>query len=98
MHVTSMIEAITQLSKQYDEPPSYLTIARDSILKQLALKNQVEMPPILDDAQRKVFMDNLKFLKGFLESDDGADAIELLVNAFEHYCYKMENAPDAVEE
>lgn len=34
-------------------------------------------------------MENIDHLSGFLESDDGADAVELLVNAWKYYCEKV---------
>lgn len=86
MEATKLIQAIEKLKSQLDEPKSHLEIVRDSILKQLAAANKLPMPEIFTDTQRRVFVNKLDMLEGFLESDDGADAVELLVNSFEHYC------------
>lgn len=94
MESTKIILALDELMEQYKEPTSYMQVARDAVLRQVAMKNKVEMPDILDESQRKVFMDNIKHLAGFLESDDGADAVELLVNAYKHYCDKVESEKD----
>lgn len=94
MESTKLIQAIEELSAQYGSTPSYMQVARDAVLKQLAAKNHIEMPAILDEEQRKVFMDNIDHLAGFLKSEDGADAIEFLVNTYQHYCDKE----DAQEE
>lgn len=97
MESTKLLNAIMKLREQYATPPSHMEVVRDSVLKQLATINKVEMPAILDETQRKVFVDKIDMLAGFLESDDGADAVELLVNAFEAYCDNLEAQPVADE-
>lgn len=97
MESTKMIKALKELAADYSAPPSYIQVARDAVLKQLAAKNRVEMPAILDESQRKVFMDNIGHLEGFLESDDGAESVELMVNAYKHYCEKQKVEPDDEE-
>lgn len=94
MESTVLLRGLNELKEHYGESTSYVQIARDAVLRQVAAKNKVEMPAILDESQRKVFMDNISHLSGFLESDDGADAIELLVNAYKHYCDKVESEKD----
>lgn len=91
MESTKFLRGLDELMEQYSEPTSLMQVARDAVMRQVAAKNKVEMPVILDEAQRKVFMDNIKHLAGFLESDDGADAVELLVNAYKHYCDRVES-------
>lgn len=98
MESTKLLQAIEQFRRQYDEPVSHMTIMRDSVLKQLASINKVEMPEILDSNQRKIFMDKIGLLEGFLKSEDGADAIELMVNAFECYCDKVESEKEKDED
>lgn len=95
---TKMLAAIEKLKTQLGKQKSHIEIARDAVLKQLADINKVEMPPILDEKQRRVFMDKLNHLSGFIDSESGADAIELLVNAFEHYCAEIEAKPVVVED
>lgn len=95
---TKMLDAIEKLRKQIGEPMSHIEVARHAVLKQLADINKVEMPPILDEKQRKVFMDKLDYIAGYLESENGKDAIEFLVNDFEHYCKDMEAKPVVVAE
>ena len=90
MESTKMLKAIAELRKQYDEPVSHIDVARDAVLKQVAAINRVEMPAILDESQRRVFMNKIDMLEGFLKSDNGSDAVELLVNAFENYCKREE--------
>lgn len=98
MESTKLLKAIAELRKQYDTPVSHLDIVRDSVLKQVANATKVEMPAILDDSQRKVFMGKIDLLEGFLESPNGADAVELLVDAFENYCDKVENEAPETED
>jgi hypothetical protein len=99
MEATKMLQALEALSEQYGGSTSYMQIARDAVLKQLAVKNQVPMPDILDESQRKIFMDNISHISGFVKSEDGADAIEFLMNAYEHYCERMAEAEtEAIQE
>lgn len=99
MEATKMSLALKELAEQYTVPKSYVQVARDAVLEKLANKNKIEMPAILDDKQRKAFVDKIEYLAGFLESDDGADAIEFLMNAYEHYCERMAEAEtEAIQE
>lgn len=63
----------------------------------------MEMPPILNEEQRKVFADRVDKVTSFLESEDGADAVELLVNTFAAFADEVieggqEQAPDEYHE
>lgn len=93
MESTRMLQAIEELKQHYG-PRSHIEIARDSVLARLASINKVEMPPILDDKQRRIFASKIELLEGFLRSDNGADAIEMLVDAFECYCEEVESKKD----
>lgn len=97
MASSEFIQALEQLREEIGKPMSQMEVARHAVMKQLATINNVPMPAILDDRQRKVFMDNIDHLAGFLKSDDGYDAIELVVDAYKHYCEKMEQ-PEEEEE
>lgn len=89
MYSTKMMEDIAELKAKYNRPVSMIEVARDSIARQIASLQNVDMPPILSEEQRKVFMGKIDMLAGFLETQEGADAIELLIDAFEHYCAKL---------
>lgn len=93
MESTKMLQAMEQLKRHYGEK-SQIEIARDAVLSKLANINKVEMPPILDDAQRRLFVSKIEMLEGFLRSDNGADSIEMLVDAFEHYCDEVEQGEE----
>lgn len=82
MQVTSIVEALGKLRTTYEKPISDMGIIRQTLASHAARLGTVEMPPLLNEGQRKVFLGNLDELTEFLSSEDGADAIELLVNAF----------------
>lgn len=94
MESTKLIQAIERLRRTYERPPSHVEVVRDAVLKQINQIDKPEMPVILNESQRKVFMNKIDLLEGFLESEDGADAVEMLINAFEHYCERVEAGED----
>lgn len=92
MQSTKFLQALNQLKADYAAPVSYMDITRDAVLRQVAMKNNIEMPAILDEEQRKVFTDRIDMVASFLESQNGADTIELLINAFTDHCDKLQNS------
>lgn len=96
MAATQLIEAIEQIKKSYETPPSNMEVVRYSVLQQLARMNDVEIPPLLTDEQRQTFIDNADKVADFLRSEDGADSVELLVNAFKCFCdgYHLEESEE----
>ena len=82
MHASKLIDSLATLRATYDKPPTDMDMVRQALQAQVARASGLEMPPILTDAQRKVFADDIDRAKEFLESEDGADAVELLVCAF----------------
>jgi hypothetical protein len=97
MEVTPMLDALHKLQAEYETPPSHLEILRRALQERVARMGGTEMPPILTDEQRKAFADKIGYLAGFLESEDGADAVELLLNAGHAYCAR-EEAESTTEE
>lgn len=75
----SLAEAINTLRTMYDNPPSDLSIIRN------ALNENLDHVKLLNAEQRQVFKDRLDLLHEFLESEDGADAVQLLTNTFEAF-------------
>lgn len=100
MASTAMVEMLRKLRTTYDKPISDMSIIRQTLASHSARLGTVEMPPILDEGQRKIFLGNLDELSEFLESEDGADAIELLVNAFTAFveARKLANQPQPPDE
>jgi len=82
MQATPMVEALKKLRDSYENPPSDMHIIRTSLMDQVASMGELRMPPLLNQTQRKVFVSNIDKVSEFLETEDGADAVELLVNAF----------------
>lgn len=93
MQSTAMVEALSKLRATFDNPPSDMEIIRRTLSRRAAGLTEIEMPPILNSAQRKVFLDNLDMVSAFLETEDGADSVELLVNAFSTFSAERD-APD----
>jgi hypothetical protein len=93
MEVTSLISQLDELRSKHKEPISYIELARHSIKEQLARSVGIEMPPILSEAQRLVFLQNIDHLAAFLESENGADAVELLMDAFARFTEQAHATP-----
>lgn len=85
MEATPMIDALQKLREVYQQPRGHMEIIRDALQHQLANAAGVSMPPLLNDGQRQAFAGKLDMLKSFLESEDGADAIELLMDAWHQF-------------
>lgn len=83
MESTKLLEEIIKIRSSIQPPKSYLEILRDSFVQNLARNSQIEMPPLLSNEQRTVFLNHISRVEEFLNTEDGADAVELLVNAFE---------------
>lgn len=94
MESTKMIESLRTLRAGFEKPPSDMEIIRRSLVNQVAKLHEVEMPPLLTQEQRKTFSADLECLEAFLKSEDGADAIELLVGAFSRFSeeYRRQHA------
>lgn len=88
MEATALIQAIEQLRQTYTEPPSHMEIVRHSVMSQLARISNVEIPPLLSDEQRQIFIANIDLVADFLRSEDGADSIELVVDSFSQFVKK----------
>lgn len=85
MEATRMVEALRTLRANMEKPPSNMELIRRSLVDQVAKANGVPMPPILNEEQRKVFADRAELVAEFLESEDGADAVELMVGSFNSF-------------
>jgi hypothetical protein len=92
MQTTAIIESLAKLRSQFEKPPTDMEIIRRALSSQAARLGAVEMPPILNEGQRKVFLGNLDELTAFLNSEDGADAIELLINTFSGFVKARQEA------
>lgn len=86
MEATRLIEALTEYRKQYEQPVSYLQVMRDLVLR----AQNPSMPPMFTEEQRKLLLSNLDCLTSFLACEEGADAIELLIDSFKCYLARYE--------
>ncbi len=100
MQMTSIAEAIATLRQTYTKPMTQMEIIRKNLIEQAGAVGQPGMPAILSNEQRSVFAGKLDQLEGFLASEDGQDAIELLMTAFDEYTSQpvVEPAPEVEEE
>ena len=85
MEATRMVETLRALRASMDKPASNMEIIRRALAEQVARANGVPMPDILNEGQRKVFAERADMVADFLESEDGADAVELMVGAFNSF-------------
>ena len=92
METTRMIETLRNLRASMDKPPSNMELIRRAVMEQAARANGIPMPAILNEDQRKVFADRADMLTEFLESEDGADAVELMVEAFNSFVEERQAA------
>lgn len=85
MESTRLVETIAKLREQYAEPISDMEILRQSAMRELARITDQPEPQVFTEEQRQLLIDNCDHVTGFLESEDGADSIELLMDAFRRY-------------
>lgn len=97
MEATYMIESIERLRTQAARPATPMQIIRSALQAQIAQLDTAPMPPIFDDGQRRVFLAELDKLEAFLKSEDGADAVELLVRTFREFQVTPEPVPVEAE-
>jgi len=76
MESTRLIDALMELRKQYEEPVSHLDVLRSLAMREVARVD------VFNEEQRKVLLADVDQLTDFLQSDDGTDAVELLMDSF----------------
>lgn len=83
MESTRLIETIIEFKKQnnLEEPISYLQVLREIALRSL----NPQLPPVFTEDQRQILLKDVNCLQSFLECEEGADAVELLIDSFQHY-------------
>lgn len=86
MEATKLIEALSQFRKQYEQPVSYLQVIRDMAMR----AQNPQLPPMFSEEQRQVLLANVDCLAAFLACDEGADAIELLIDSFKCYVARQQ--------
>lgn len=78
MEATNLIRSLNAMRQGMEKPPSHMDIIRQAVQKM----GEPAQPAIFNDVQRQLFISKVDLLQEFLTSEDGADAIELLVNTF----------------
>lgn len=95
MKATEFLESLAELKKQYPSPVSHVRALND------LMYYHTTQPPVFTNEQRQVFVENIDKLSEFLESDEGAIAVELLVDAFncfvEHQELEIEEEEESEE-
>lgn len=86
MEATRLIKAIQELRSGMESPPTQMEIIRRAVERMSA----PTQPAIFNDQQRKLFENKLDLMREFIESEDGADAVELLTNAFDEFVKNKE--------
>lgn len=94
MEATELAKALRSMAEGMENPPSPMEMVRNAVLAHHARASRPEMPPILTAEQRETFTENVGLVAGFLESENGADSVELLVGAFNAYVKEHEDAEE----
>ncbi len=97
MEATKLIGALASLRVGFDTPPSDMELIRRAVQSQVDRATQPEMPPLLNADQRKLFAERIDEVTAFLECEDGADAVELLMGAWARFLADREAAAAAPE-
>jgi hypothetical protein len=94
---TAMLEALDRLQAHFAQPMTQMQLIRHVLQKEAAAIGTPEMPMLLNEEQRRVFADHIDKVKAFLNSEDGRDAMELVVTAFTEFaaCYDAEVTGEA---
>lgn len=98
MESTAMLEALAELRAKFSTPISNMEIIRRALQREVSRSGETEMPPILNESQRKSFLTRIDHLEAFLQSEDGADSIELLVSSFREFAEARTPEVDEVAE
>lgn len=85
MESTKLLEALLELRKKHEKPVSHLEVLRGLALREIARAQQVDLPPVFKEEDRQLLLANVDHLTAFLSCDDGADAVELLMDSFRCY-------------
>lgn len=76
---SELIEALKKLRANFDAPSSDMAIIRQTLRDKISRLESPEMPPILSQDKREVILKDIDLLEEFLCTDDGNDAISLLM-------------------
>ncbi len=93
METSDMIKALRDLREQLGEPVTNMQLIRKLVNKEIGKQERPELQMLIPEQHRSIMHDNLGKFQGFLESQDGSDAFELLLASFHDYV----NALEAVE-
>jgi hypothetical protein len=89
----ALLEQLEQLKAKVSAPATYMGMVRMALKQQIDNFSIVPMPPILDEDQRKVFLQDVELLETFLKSQDGSDAVQLLLESFKEFKIAHSSAP-----
>ena len=81
MEATNLINSLNSMRANMATPTSHMEIIRQAVQRM----SQPVQPNIFNEQQRQVFANKLDILQEFLESEDGADSIELLISSFNSF-------------
>lgn len=85
MESTRLIEALGKIRANYSEPVSHMEAIRRTLNEHVENADRPKTPDIFNPDQRKVFTDQIDQISAFLATEDGADAVELLVKSFQEF-------------
>jgi hypothetical protein len=97
MESTQLLQDLAKLREQMSNPITHMQLIRQALQHQVALGTSIPMPQILSEDQRKVMLADVTCLEEFIKSEDGKDAVELMMIAFKEY-KKAKEAPAQVEQ
>ena len=90
MESTALINAITELRESIGTPMSHMELIRHVLQKEVSRKGMPELQMLLTEDERILLGSNLEKVQAFMETEDGADAWELLVHSFRAHCEQVE--------
>jgi len=77
-----LMQTLAKLRAQMAQPTSPMEMVRASLQRDLGRKQDV---PIFNDEQRATLVADIGKIEAFIKSQDGADAVALLVATFEAF-------------
>ena len=83
---SKLLTSLQALRTSIAEPVSQMELIRRAVAGEKLRLDTPQFPLPLDMEQRKFMEDNIARLESFLTTEDGADALELLMSTFKEHC------------
>lgn len=89
MYSEALRQGLEAMRAQIAEPMTDIQLIKEAMVREVAKKHQVVMPPILNEERWAKVLKDIDLLEAFLCTEDGDDAMDLLMNTWEAFVAKQ---------